>query len=263
MIVGPLLAVVVLVGAMWAGQRRLIYFPGRNVPPVDSVLPGWSAEMLRTDDGLSLGAWYLPPPDDAPVVIVFNGNAGTRADRSVLGAGLAERGFGVLLMDYRGYGSNPGSPSEEGLALDARAAHRFVDDRAAGHSIVYFGESLGAGVAVELAVEHPPAALVLRSPFTSLADVASHHYPFLPVRVLLQDEFRSAERIGHVDAPVLVIAGSTDSIVPTAQSETIHELAREPKQLLIVPGADHNDFELAVGPAMLSAVEAFVRQATP
>lgn len=257
MIAVPILLVVALLAGGWLGQRRLIYFPGGQVPPVERV-PGWSEAVVTTSDGLELGAWYIPPPGTAPVVIVFHGNAGTWADRAPLGAALADRGFGVVLAGYRGYGGNPGSPSEDGLARDARAAWQFVTDQWPGHPVVLFGESLGAGVAVELATEHPPAALVLRSPFTSLPDVARVHYPFLPTGALLQDRYPSLDRIASVAAPLLVVAGSGDSIVPASQSRALYERADQPKQLVIVEGADHNDFELAIGASLIDPVAAFI-----
>ncbi len=249
-------------GGLWGFQRQLIYLPGGSVPPVAEVLPGWEDAALATDDGLALGAWFRAPQPGAPIVIVFNGNAGNRADRSVLGARLASEGLGVLLVDYRGYGGNPGSPSEAGLAADGRAAVAFVAARAPEHEVVYFGESLGAAVAVGLSLARPPAALVLRSPFTSLGDVASVHYPFLPVRAMLWDEYPSIDRIDDVGAPVLVIAGSSDSIVPIDQSLAIHQAAPDPKQLLVVEGADHNDAALADGNAVVEAVVRFTRDAT-
>ncbi len=258
----PIGLVVVAVAAFWLLQRRLIYYPADGVPPVEEVLPGWSTVALATADGLQLEAWYSAPDPGRPVVIVLNGNAGNRADRVPLGAGLATPGLGVLLVDYRGYGGNPGRPSETALALDARAAARFVAERAPGHPSILFGESLGAAVAVELAAEHPPAALVLRSPFTSLADVASEHFPLVPVRWLLRDRYPTDERIGALRAPVLVIAGAEDSIVPVAQSRSVYDLAPDPKQLLVIPGADHNDFELSAGRAMIESILRFVEGAT-
>lgn len=248
-----------LIGVLWLSQRRLIYLPGRRVPPVEAVLPGWAEVTLGTADGLRLDAWYRPPDPHAPVIIVFNGNAGTRADRAPLGARLARQGLGVLLTDYRGYGGNPGHPTESGLGLDARAAVAFAEERAARHPVVYYGESLGAAVAIELAAARPPDALVLRSPFTSLGDAAAVHYPLLPVRAMLWDRYPSADRIGTIDAPVLVVAGSDDSIIPTTQSRTIYELAAGPKELLIVDGADHNDFDLLAGEALVAAVVRFSR----
>jgi hypothetical protein len=143
------------------------------------------------------------------------------------------------------------------LALDARAAAHFVAERAPGSPLVYFGESLGAAVAIELAVAEPPAALVLRSPFTSLVDVAAVHYRWLPVGALLWDRYPSDERIGLVRAPVLVVLGSNDSIVPPAQSRTIYKLAGEPKELLVMDGVDHNDFELLAGSRLVETVVNF------
>ncbi len=258
MLIWLLAVAAILVAGLWFFQRRLIYLPSGQVPPIADVLPGWSEQVIATADGLDLLAWYSSPELDKPVVVVLPGNAGNRSDRAPLGAKLAEEGFGVLLVDYRGYGGNPGHPSERGLALDAKAATSFVREEAPGHEVVLFGESLGAAVAIGLAVEQPPVALILRSPFTSLADVAAVHYPFLPVRALLRDTYPSRDRIGGVASPVLVIAGSTDSIVPPVQSRTIHELASPPKELVVVEGADHNDYELLAGSELVAAVVRFV-----
>ena len=243
---------------LWMLQRQLIYFPIGQVPPVEAALPGWAEVTLTTEDGLALDAWYHDPVSTAAVVIVFNGNAGNRSDRAPLGAALADRGFGVLLADYRGYGSNEGHPTEAGLALDARAAHRYVADNSPGHPVCYFGESLGAAVAVELATEFPPAALVLRSPFTSLADVAAAHYPFLPVRLMLRDRYPSLERITSLEVPLLVIAGSADSIIPISQSEEVFQAAGHPERLVVIGGADHNDFDLLAGPDLVDAISEFI-----
>jgi hypothetical protein len=239
-------------------QRRLIYLPAHDIPPVEQVLPGWTEEVIVTGDGIELRSWFSAPQQNAPVVIVFHGNAGNRADRVPLGSRLAAEGFGVLLVDYRGYGGNPGRPTETGLALDARAAAHFVAERAPGHPLVYYGESLGAAVAVELAVAEPPAALVLRSPFTSLVDVAATHYRLLPVGMLLWDRYPSDERIRLVRAPVLVVLGSDDSIVPPAQSRTIYELAGEPKELVVIDGVDHNDYELLAGSRLIETMIGFI-----
>ncbi|MGH3563545.1 MAG: alpha/beta hydrolase, partial [Mycobacterium sp.] len=182
------------IGRLVSLQRRLIYFPSRDpVPPAASVLPGGEDVILETDDGIRLGAWYIPAPSRGPAVLICNGNAGDRMMRVPLAAALSRAGLSVLLFDYRGYGGNPGSPSEHGLAADARAARAFLaaHPEVDPHRIAYFGESLGAAVAVRLALESPPAALVLRSPFTSLADVGRLHYPWLPVGTLLVDRYPS------------------------------------------------------------------------
>jgi fermentation-respiration switch protein FrsA (DUF1100 family) len=256
-----LLALAVLLLLVWSGQRRLIFFPFGNVgAPADADLAGAEEVELATDDGLRLGAWFVPAgaPRLPVTVIVFNGNAGNRAFRAPLAAALAGRGISTLLFDYRGYGGNSGSPSEEGLAIDARAARRYVSTRAGADRIVYFGESLGCAVAVRLATEQPPAALILRSPWTSLADTGRHHYPFLPVGLLLADRFASIDRIRDIRSPLLVIAAERDSVVPSDQSRRLFAAALEPKRLLILERTDHNDYELLAGSRMLAAVADFV-----
>jgi pimeloyl-ACP methyl ester carboxylesterase len=161
----------------------------------------------------------------------------------------------VLLFDYRGYGGNPGHPSEEGLALDVRAARRFLigqdipEDR-----LLYFGESLGAAVVTELATEHPPAGLVLRSPFRDLAAVGRVHYPFLPVGALLRDRYPVVEHISRVNVPTTVVYGSSDGIVPPEQSRAVAEAARGPTTLVAIEGADHNDLALLNGRELIDAV---------
>ncbi len=164
----------------------------------------------------------------------------------------------VLLFDYRGYGGNPGSPSERGLALDVRAAYEFLVGVAAvpPERLIYFGESLGAAVVTELATEHPPGGLVLRSPFVDLAAAGRVHYPFLPVRTLLKDRFPLARHLADVRAPVTVVYGGDDTIVPPGQSRTVSVAARAIADVVEVPGADHNDTALLDGGLLVSAVVA-------
>jgi pimeloyl-ACP methyl ester carboxylesterase len=263
--VALVLAVVLVVmatvtGALWALQRRLIYLPDTSpVPPAADVLTGAEDVELTTSDGLRLGAWWLPAPDvGAPAVLVAQGNGGARELRAPLARALADRGLSVLLFDYRGYGGNAGSPSEEGLARDVRAARRWLLDEAGVDParLIYFGESLGCAVVTELATEHPPAGLVLRSPFTDLAAVGRHHYPFLPVRALLRDRFPVTERIARVEVPTVVVYGSADSIVPPSQSRAVGEAAADLRELIEVPGADHNDQVLLDGGELVDAVVA-------
>ena len=262
-----LLAAIVVVLMFWALQRRLMYLPFGEVPPPEAV--GLRAEPVRfpTADGLTLGGWLVPPtgPPRGATVIVFNGNAGNRAYRAPLAARLAEAGFGTFLFDYRGYGGNPGTPTEAGLLSDARGAVAWLAGRDGvdADRLVYFGESLGTGVAVALAVERRPAALVLRSPFTSMVDVARHHYPFLPVALFLKDRYLAVEQIASVGCPVLVIAADQDRIVPAALSRRLFEAAKEPRQLLVMEGLDHNDEPLVAGREMVSAVSAFVQRFVP
>jgi len=254
-----LAVVIALLALIWFGQRSLIYFPdGRMPDPAAFGLPDAEIEAFETQDGLTLEGWFVPPRarPTGHTVLVFNGNAGHRGHRAPLAAQLAARGLAVFLFDYRGYGGGPGLPSEAGLARDARAALACLGRRPGVDitKIVFFGESLGAAVAVDLAVEFPPAALILRSPFTSLADVGARHYPFLPVRWLLRDRYDSIRRIGRLTSPLVVIAGETDAIVPIDDSRELFDAAPEPKRFIVIRGADHNDDEVAHGPAVIRAV---------
>ena len=176
--------------------------------------------------------------------------------RAPLAAALSRAGLSVLLLDYRGYGGNPGSPSEPGLLADARAARAYLTERSDVDParLVYFGESLGAAVAVRLGLERLPLALVLRSPFTSLGDVGRVHCPFLPVGLLLTDRYASIERVGGLRCPVLVLAGAGDGIVPWEQSRRLAEAIPEPKRLVLIPSADHNTFELLAGRRLIGEV---------
>jgi fermentation-respiration switch protein FrsA (DUF1100 family) len=248
----------VLVGLMWAFQRRLVYLPdGGPVPTAADAVPGGRDVQLTTADGLTLGAWFVPGPTvDAPAVLVANGNAGHRGLRAPLARALSAAGLAVLLFDYRGYGGNPGSPGEEGLALDVRAARSYLIEEAGvlEGRLLYYGESLGCAVVTELALEHPPAGLVLRSPFVDLAAVGSEHYPFLPVRLLLRDRYPVAEQVAEVLAPTTVVYGGGDTIVPPAQSRQVADAAAQPYRRVEVPGADHNDAVLLDGVLLVRAV---------
>ncbi len=239
----------VVFGVAWLGQRRLIYFPDRTHP---SPPPDVEEVDLTTDDGLTLSAWWLvptAPPDQA--VIVFPGNAGSRQGRLPLARALVEGGAAVLLVDYRGYGGNSGSPSEKGLLADARAARRWLDDHHDG-PVVYLGESIGSGPATALAMEAAPDVLVLRSPFPSLVEVARVHYRLLPAAWLLRDRFPVADQVGVLEIPVVVVAGSHDTVVPLELSRRVAEASDA--DLIVVEGADHNDPDLAWGPAVVTAI---------
>lgn len=261
------LVVIALLALLWVAQRRMIYFPTQNVPPLAALSSSAEEVSFITEDGLTLTAWFLPADAENPLgaVLVFNGNAGNRAHRLPLGEALAEGGYSVLLVDYRGYGGNPGAPTEEGLAADAKGALAYLRSRADVDSrrIVYFGESLGAGVAVRLATAQPPAALILRSPFTSLADIASVHYPVIPVSLLLRDRYESIDMIGGIEAPLLVIAGSADRIIPSEQSKRLFDAANEPKRLAVIENAGHNDLALLAGEEMVREMVAFLRNWLP
>jgi pimeloyl-ACP methyl ester carboxylesterase len=244
---GMVLLTAGLAAILWGIQRQMIYFPdAAGVPPAGHVLQSARDVTLDTEDGLHLGAWFVPADDHSThppmAVLVAPGNGGNREDRAGLASELSRRGLAVLLMDYRGYGGNPGSPSEEGLAADAFAATHALE--ALGYPpdrTIYFGESLGAGVVAALQVRRPPAGIVLRSPFTDLADVGAHHYPFLPVRALLRDRFPVVEHLSSSRVPVSVIYGDHDSVVPSALSARVADEAMTLFDRTVIQGADHND----------------------
>jgi uncharacterized protein len=241
-----LLLVGTVVAMLWGLQRQLIYFPDpRPVPPAAEVIAGARDVTLHTADGLELGAWFVPaagPEDTGMVVLVAPGNGGNRAGRAGFAEELSRRGLAVLLMDYRGYGGNPGNPSEDGLADDADAAAQALKELGyPAQRTLYFGESLGSGVVAALQARHPPAGIVLRSPFTDLADVAAHHYPWMPVRALLRDRFAVVEHLATSDVPVTVIYGDRDSVVPSELSARVADHSPCLAERVVLADADHND----------------------
>jgi hypothetical protein len=259
-----LLALLILTAIMFVTQRGSMYFPWPDA--ADEPPPSVEATELVTDDGLHLGAWFVPAAGEhtgpGPAVLVCNGNAGYRAHRLPLAEALAARGYHVLLFDYRGYAGNPGSPTEEGLRTDARAAVGALADRAEVDPgrVAYFGESLGASVCGGQASERPPAALILRSPFPSTVEIARHHYPYLPVvEPLVWDRFPLARQLAEkVRVPLLVLVGAHDEIVPPHLSRKVYEAAAEPKRFVEVVAAHHNDETLLASEELLTELSAFL-----
>lgn len=237
-------------------RRRLIYFPDTTrVSPAWRWFSGGRDVVLTTDDGLSLEAWLVPPTtsDRGVAVLYAPGNGGNREGRAGLVAELAARGFTVLSIDYRGYAGNPGSPSEQGLAADARAAAALL--RAEGFSperTLYLGESLGSGVVARLASTHKPAGVVLRSPFTSLVEVAKGHFG-PAVGPLLPDRFPVVDFLSASDIPVTVIRGEADDIVPSRLSARVAQAVGSLHEEVVLPGVGHND-AVMFGPVVAEAV---------
>lgn len=253
------LGVMAVIGAVaYFGQRSMIYFPDRSDPgPAAQALLGGTDVTLRTSDGLNLSAWRVDPAGDdwGQVVLYLPGNGGNRAGRATVGEALAREGFTVLLLDYRGYGGNPGSPSESGLLDDAQAAVAYLRKAGFGpERTVYVGESIGTGVATQLAVTDPPAAVLLRSPYTSLADVARAAYG-IPLGWVLRDRFDSLSQMPDITAAVTVLSGSADAIIPPAQSRAVAEAAPHLHQHVELPGVGHND-SIWFGPFLAEQVAA-------
>ena len=206
-----------LVGCVYAIQRAMMYFPAGDLPsPAAAGAPEMSEVRLKTADGLDLIAWYRPAAAAGKAAIVyFHGNGGHIGMRVYKVRPFLDAGYGLLLVSYRGYGGNPGSPSEEGLFMDGRAALAFLAERSvAPERTVLLGESLGSGVAVRMASEHAVGALLLEAPFTSAADVGQRAYPFLPVKLMIKDRFDSLAIIDQVRVPLLIVHGERDGVVP-------------------------------------------------
>jgi fermentation-respiration switch protein FrsA (DUF1100 family) len=235
---------VALVGLMYVLQRGLMYFPDRaRTPPMAAGLPQAAEEILETADGERVIVWHVPPRGDGPVVLYFHGNGGALWLRVPRFQALVADGTGLLALSYRGYGGSTGSPSEQGLILDAQAVYAFATARYAPERLVLWGESLGTGVAIALAAEKPVGRLVLEAPFTSAADIAWSAYPFVPVRLLMKDQFRSDERIARVKAPVLMIHGERDRVVPIRFGERLYELAPGPKRFVRLSDGGHEGLD--------------------
>jgi len=249
---------------MFGCQRSFLYFPDESTPDLDAAgVADLEVVRLQSEPGLETEHWYRPAvADDGPVLVVFHGNAGHIGHRVPKYRPLLDAGFGIFFAEYRGYGGNPGKPDEAGLTADAQAVMEYLAGRGvAGDRLILYGESLGGGPAVKMAVDHEVAGLVLESPFTSIGDVAQSHYWYLPARWLVLDKWDNAGRIAGLRAPLLLIHGESDRVVPTKFGRALFELAPEPKQALFVPGGDHNG--LYGNPEVVIAVTAFVRDQVP
>ena len=251
-LVGVALVYVLVVALAWAFQERLLYLPhmGREQigTPADRGL-AWSPVSLETEDGLALDAWWLPHEHPRASLLFLHGNAGNISHRLDSLVQFHRLGFSVLILDYRGYGRSEGSPSEVGLARDARAGWRWLREEAGQtpDDVVLFGRSLGAAVAAEMAAgleaeEQAPAAVILESPFRSVPDLAQRVYPFLPARWLARFSHDTETHVGDITVPLLVIHSRDDEIIPFAEGEAVYRAAGEPKQLLEIQGGHNTGF---------------------
>ena len=238
-----MVAYAALVGGLYLFQRQLLYFPDRARPELFGLEQlGVREAMLQTEDGLSLLSWYLPAQPGRPVIAYFHGNGGHVGYRAERLLRFAREGFGVLMVEYRGYGGNPGTPSETGFYTDGRAALAFLDrEGVTPNRLMLYGESLGSGVAVALAAERQVAAVILEAPPTSVAEVAQCHFPFVPAARMVTDRYDSLSRIGKVKAPILVLHGERDRVVPVRYGRALLDAAPEPKDGWFAPDAGHED----------------------
>jgi fermentation-respiration switch protein FrsA (DUF1100 family) len=244
-LVGLAILYAAVVAVAFLAQRRLTYFPNpARVAPAQLGLNGVTEEVLATPDGAKLIAWYAPAPPGRPTLLYFHGNGGGLSGRAVRFQRYQEAGFGVLMLSWRGYSGSTGRPSEAANYVDAHLAYDSLIARGVKPAdIIVYGESLGSGVATHLATEVPVGAVVLDAPFTSVADVGAGEYPYLPVRWLMTERYDSASRIARISAPLLILHGERDTVVPVAMGRRLYELAREPKKIVVFPNGHHSDLD--------------------
>jgi uncharacterized protein len=241
-----LVTVTVLYGAALLGvflmQRQLQYFPSRSDPkPAEVGLSAVTVEHLVTPDGETVVLWSATAKPEQPTILFFHGNAGSIADRAARLAFYQSQGFGAAFLSYRGFGGSTGSISEQGLLTDAETAYDFLLSQGVPPaSIVVLGESLGTGVAVQLAAGREVGAVILEAPYTSAADIAAGLYPWLPVRLLMRDQFRSIDHIAAVKAPLLILHGTEDRVIPFDFGQRLFAAANGPKTFRALDGLGHD-----------------------
>lgn len=236
----------VLYGAALSGiyafQRDLQYFPTHRDPaPAALGLSGVERVTLTAPDGVSLVLWLSLPDPRAPVILFLHGNAGEIADRADRLAFWRDRGFGTAFLSWRGYGGSGGRPTEAGLLTDAQTTYDHLRDQGvAPDRIVVVGESLGTGPAVMLAARNPVGAVILEAPYSAAVDIARAAYPWLPVGLLMKDQFRTRDHIAAIGAPLLILHGEADSVIPVGHGRRLYDLAAEPKTFRSLGPVDHD-----------------------
>jgi uncharacterized protein len=230
-----------VVGVLWANQKGYVYYPDKALSGFDpQALPGFGEHLLTTSDGERIVGWWRPPQSGEPVIVYFHGNGGNLAHRAPIFRTLAASGFGVLAIDYRGYGRSSGAPSEPGLYADADAAWRFVGAKAPGRPVVLWGESLGTAVAVQLASRVDEVGLMLDSPIASMTSMARRAAPYAP-SFLVTERFESLSRIERVGSPVLIVHCDADTVVPIGEGRALFARAAAPKRFIELEGCGHTD----------------------
>jgi pimeloyl-ACP methyl ester carboxylesterase len=245
-----------LAAILYFAQRSMMYFPETiHTPPAEAGLPEAEEVTLTASDGERIIAWHVAPHDGKPVILYFHGNGGALRYRVERFRKLIGDGLGLVALEYRGYGGSSGNPSEAGMIADAEAAYAFAGAHYKAQQLVLWGESLGSGVAVALAAEKPVGRVILEAPFTSAAAVAATRYWYMPVRLLMKDQFRSDERIGKITEPVLILHGLQDRTVPFAMGERMFDLTKARKHIVRFLDGGHEDLD---GQGALHAVGRFL-----
>ncbi len=254
------LLLALFLGLRWYEQQSM-YYPTRDIvrTPSDAGLP-FESVVLETPDGETLHGWWVPSGEpDAPVVLFFHGNGGNVSHRLEKLAVFRDIGADTLIIDYRGYGRSSGTPSEQGIYRDARAAYQWLTTtrRVAPDRIVVYGESLGSAVAVHLAAEAPMGGVVVESGFTSVTDIAPKRLPFLPVQWILKHKFDSLEKVPRINAPLLILHSRQDELFEMSHPERLLAAAESPKRLVEMQGG-HNDAFLVSADTYRDALARFL-----
>jgi uncharacterized protein len=242
LVAAALVAFCYLYVAFWfvVHQREFQYTLGGTSGSPEAVgLQGFTEVSISTEDGEHIVAWWAPPSAQGGVVLYFHGTPSTLPDTIWRLPDLRNSGLGVMAIDYRGYGSSTGIPSELGFRADARAAFDFIRMTAPASKVALFGESLGTGVAVALALERPVAGVLLNAPYASVLRLFELRGPPLPYRWLLTDQFNSEALIGGIGVPVMILHGTADANIPITAARRLYAAAREPKSMIKVEGAGH------------------------
>ena len=235
-----------VVGCVFTFQRSLMYHPDKKVgPPSRYNLTDYSEFFISAQDHETLQFWYHPPAGKFPTIVYYHGNSYTLGDRADIFAKLSGRGFGVLAVSYRGYGKSTGSPTEQGIYTDARTAMNYAHEmlHLPFSNIILFGESLGTGVAVQMATEYDVGGVVIQSPYTSVAARAAEIYSYIPVEFLIKDKYYTINKIGNITAPLLIFHGELDQVIPVEHGRAVFAAAKEPKEAIFFPDKGHNDFD--------------------
>jgi len=242
----PAVAYLLLVASIYGFQRHLMYHTDTDIlPPEQYNLHGFSEHFVGTPDGQTIQFWYHPAATGFPTILYYHGNAFTLGDRADIFSTLTDKGFGLLALSYRGYGKSTGSPTEQGLYIDARTAINYLTDtlNIPLNQTILYGESLGTGVAVQIATEYNVAGLVLQSPYTSVEARAKEIYYYVPVEALIIDKYYTINKISHVKAPLLLFHGELDNVIPIEHGKTVFAAATSPKDAIYFPSVGHNDFD--------------------
>ena len=253
-------AYIILAGFLFVFQSHYVYYPERALLADPSgVGLDFESVHFETEDGVKLSAWFIPSDNARGVILFCHGNAGNISHRLESIQIFHQLGLSVCIFDYRGYGQSEGSPTEQGTYQDAEAAWRYLTEtrQVEPDQIIVFGRSLGGAVAAWLAQSHRPGALILESTFTSVPDIAATLYPYLPVRFFSRFQYNTAEYLGGIDCPVLIVHSRDDEIMPFSHGRQLFEIAREPKELLEIYGT-HNEGFITSGEHYEQGLNAFI-----